>query len=178
VKVRTNETLGHIRKRLRAWIINPQPIEHITVKSSTKDSRSIANEWAKLESDKHIFNKFQGIKTTLLEKLTKSNKAKMIGNTMYFMLSDVNGICGFEKRTADGKKYIQEGSTKGLFTDGNLKDAKRIIFFESPMDMLAYKQLGKGQQGDFSVCTMGSIGETAKEGIASIFDRNQILCNR
>ena len=173
VKSRTNETLGHIRKRLRVWQHNPQPQENITVKASTKDSRHIANEWAKLKSDKTIFHGFQGIKRQLIEGLVKSNKAKKIGGDMYFMLSDVNGICGFEQRNTSGGKYIKEGSKKGLFTDGNLKDAKRIVIFESPMDMLAYRELKQYQEGDFSVCTMGSIGDTAKEGLKSIFEHNK-----
>jgi len=172
VKARTNETLGHTRKRLRVWQHNPQPQENITVKASTKDARHIANEWDKLKSDEPIFSDWQGIKRQLIEGLVKSNKAKKVGRDMYFMLSDINGICGYEKRTADGNKFIKEGSTKGLFTDGNLDTAERIVVFESPLDMLAYKQLGHGKISDFNICTMGSIGDSAKNSLEAIFNRN------
>jgi len=174
IKNRTGESLGYIRRRCRAWLRSPGVRPNISVIVSTKDATKIANKWHRLENDEHIFSDFDGIKPKYIEELLSKNHTKMVKGELYFMLSDQNGICGFEKRTRKGEKFIEEGSTKGLFINGNSIDkADRIIIFESPMDMLAYKQLGMSQKNDFRVCTMGSIGETAKSSLKVIFERNQ-----
>ncbi len=173
IQKRLGENLGHLRKRLRAWLHNPQPQEKINIKASTKDALGIATKWDNLQGEYPIFKGFQGIRTSVVSDLIRNKKAKMIGDNMYFMLNDVNGICGIEKRTSEGKKYIEKGSKKGVFTDGKLREGKRIIFFESPIDMLAYKELGHGEKGDYCCCTMGSLGDTAKEAIAFILENNQ-----
>ena len=89
------------------------------------------------------------------------------------MLKNTEGICGIEKRTLDGTKHIISGSEKGIFSTGNLKDAKEIFIFESPIDMQSHKALLKHVSSDYCICTMGSIGDSAEKSLELILDRNK-----
>jgi len=170
VKNRTGETLGHIRKRLRQWLHNPQPQENITVKASTKDAMMIANTWERIKEANHCLTQYWGIGNSKLAQMPKVKYGE--DGYFYFMLSNLQGICGIEKRN-DTEKHIIAGSEKGIFTDGNINEAKRIVIFESPIDMMSYKELGNGEISDFNICTMGSIGESAEKSLEAIFKRNR-----
>lgn len=170
LKHRTKQNLGEIRKTCRAWLHNPRTIEKIPVYASTKDTQKIVNLWSRLPSDAVNLTNFRGIDYQTMAWLGESGRAKydQKEEALYFVLSDLGGICGIEKRTADNKRII-EGSTKGVFTIGKLAEAERIVVFESPIDMLSYKSLKKGGISDFYVCTMGSIGESAELSLKAIF---------
>jgi 5S rRNA maturation endonuclease (ribonuclease M5) len=175
VKNRTGETLGHIRKRLRSWLHNPQPQENIPVRASTKDALRIAFIWERVPKDEPIVVHAYGLHYREVEEMAKMKKVKYNKQekAFYFMLSDLQGICGIEKRTLQGEKHIISGSEKGVFTDGNINEAERIVIFESPIDMMSYKELGNGEISDFGICTMGSIGESAEKSLEAIFERQK-----
>ena len=171
IKNRTNENLGFIRKRCRAWLENPNPIEQINIKVSTKNAVKIANIWHNLKVESPI-KPMWGLNRTYLKKLAEMPNVKCSNDKFYFMLSNLSGICGIERRNEEEKGIIK-GSIKGLFANGKLKDAKRIIIFESPIDLMSYCALGKTKEYDYFLATMGSIGEGAKESLITIFTRNK-----
>jgi hypothetical protein len=173
VKNRTGETLGRIRKRLRQWLHNPQPQENITVKASTKDAMKIANTWERIKEANHCLTQYWGIGSKGNSKLAQMPKVKYgEDGYFYFMLSNLQGICGIEKRN-DAEKHIIAGSEKGVFVTGKLQDAPNIYIFESPIDMISHRQMGKHNVADFTICTMGSIGESGANSIKAIFERNR-----
>jgi len=175
IQNRTKYNLGQVRKKLREWLRNPRPRpkENIDIKVSDNNSMKIVNSWNSLQEFHIDSQEHMGIKSEIINRFIQGGRVKTDRNgNLYFMLSDTNGICGFEKRTVDRKKYIEEGSKKGLFTFGNLEDAKNIIIFESPMDLMAYLELGKdvSPEKSFYVCTMGSLGAVGKESLRAIRD--------
>ena len=173
IQNRTKYNLGQVRKKLREWLRNPRPKENIDIKVSDNNSMKIVNSWNSLQEFHIDTQEHMGIKSEIINRFIQGGRVKTDRNgNLYFMLSDTNGICGFEKRTVDRKKYIEEGSKKGLFTFGNLEDAKNIIIFESPMDLMAYLELGKdvSPEKSFYVCTMGSLGAVGKESLKAIRD--------
>jgi hypothetical protein len=173
IQNRTKYNLGQVRKKLREWLRNPRPKENIDIKVSDNNSMKIVNSWNSLQEFHIDTQEHMGIKSEIINRFIQGGRVKTDRNgNLYFMLSDTNGICGFEKRTVDRKKYIEEGSKKGLFTFGNLEDAKNIIIFESPMDLMAYLELGKdvSPEKSFYVCTMGSLGAVGKESLRAIRD--------
>lgn len=174
VKHRTNETLGHIRRRLRAWMHNPQPVQNIKITASNKDTQKIVYIWERLKNDEMILTKFRGIEYNTMQWISQSGRVcyDKQEKALYFPMYDINGLCGIEKRTESDKRIIA-GSSKGLHTVGDLTEAQRIVIFESPIDMLSYKSLGKGEYGDFYISTMGSIGESGKNSLKAIFERNK-----
>jgi 5S rRNA maturation endonuclease (ribonuclease M5) len=175
VQRRTGETLGYIRKRLRAWMRDPQPQENIPVKASTKDALRIATIWERMPKDEPLALYAFGLDYSSVDRMANMKKVKYNReeNAFYFMLSDLQGICGIEKRTVDGEKRIIAGSTKGIFTNGKLQDAPNIYIFESPIDMASHREMGMHNVADFTVCTMGSIGESAEKSLEAIFERNR-----
>jgi len=175
VKNRTGETLGYIRKRLRSWLHNPQPQENIPVKASTKDALRIANIWSAIEETTSPFDSHWGVHHVTLDRLQRMRNVKRgKDHEYYFALSDLNGICGIERRTREDK-HIISGSTKGVFVDGEIKEAKEIVIFESPVDMISYMELHNQiyDTDRYYVCTMGSIGESAEKSLEAIFDYNK-----
>ena len=176
VKNRTGETLGHIRKRLRSWLHNPQPQENIPVKTSSKDALRIANIWSAIKEERGAFDKHWGVYHTTLDKLQKMRNVKRgEDGSYYFALSNTQGICGIEKRTGAGEKHIISGSEKGVFVDGELKEAREIVIFESPVDMASYIELNDQiyDTDRYYACTMGSIGESTEKSLEAIFDYNK-----
>ncbi|MBD3797611.1 MAG: toprim domain-containing protein [Campylobacterales bacterium] len=173
IKNRTDKSLGWIRKFCRAWLHNPQPVQNIKVTASNKDTHKIISLWERLSNDEMILT-FRGVGYNTMEWISKSGRVRYDSKekALYFPMYDINGLCGIEKRTENDKRII-EGSTKGIHTIGNLAEAQRIVIFESPVDMLSYKQLGKGKYGDFYVSTMGSIGESGENSLKAIFERNK-----
>jgi len=174
VKNRTGETLGYIRKRLRSWIRNPQPQENIPVKASTKDALRIANIWSAIEETTDPFDSHWGVHRVTLNRLQKMRNVKRgKDHEYYFALSDINGICGIERRTREDK-HIIKGSAKGVFVDGEM-EAKEIVIFESPVDMISYMELHNQiyDTDRYYVCTMGSIGESAGKSLETIFTYNK-----
>jgi 5S rRNA maturation endonuclease (ribonuclease M5) len=175
VKNRTGETLGHIRKRLRSWLHNPQPQENIPVKASTKDALRIANIWSAIEETTSYFDSHWGVHHLTLDRLQRMRNVKRgKDHEYYFALSDLNGICGIERRTREDK-HIIKGSAKGVFVDGEIKEAKEIVIFESPVDMISYMELHNQiyDTDRYYVCTMGSIGESAEKSLEAIFTYNK-----
>ena len=174
VQRRTGETLGHVRKRLRAWLSSPSPAENIPVKASHKDTARIASIWERLPKDDPRSIRYFGLPPLSTSKLAHWKKVKYSAKdgAFYFLLNDVSGIAGIEKRTKE-EKHIISGSRKGLFSDGDLSTAERILVFESPIDAISYDELKLTRPGDFIVATMGSVGEVAEEGLRAILSRNK-----
>lgn len=176
VKNRTSETLGHIRKRLRAWLHNPQPQENIPVKTSTKNALRIANIWSKIKEKKAPLDRHWGVSSMMLKRLQGMRNVKRgDDNSYYFALSNTSGICGIERRTGAGEKHIISGSEKGIFIEGKLKKAKEIIIFESPVDMISYIELNRQKRtaDRYYACTMGSIGDSIENSLKTIFSYNK-----
>lgn len=174
VQKRTGETLGHIRKRLRAWLRNPQPQDNIPVKSSSKDALRIANIWERIEGSDCCLTQFWGLSVKQAGKLARMHNVKYNDDerAFYFALSNTKGICGIEKRTAD-EKHIISGSEKGVFVTGNLREADRIFIFESPVDMISHQAMGLHNATDYTVSTMGSISESIADSLKMIFENNK-----
>jgi len=163
IQKRFKESLGLVRKRLREWIINPQPRENIKVTLSSKDVSKIFNFWHKLKSENFV-KEYRGISIDILN---KTEKIKKVGNKLYFSLFNKKGLCGISTIDANNNKMIIKNSEKGVWVKGDLKKSKRIIIFESPIDAMSYEQL-KGQENDFYVATLGNIGDSAKESLEAI----------
>jgi len=174
VKNRTGETLGHIRKRLRAWQHNPQPQENIPVKASTKNALRIASIWDRIKESDHCLAQYWGLDAQQNTRLAKLPNVKYSekDRAFYFALSNTEGICGIERRTAD-EKHIIGGSEKGVFVTGKLREAPRIFVFESPVDMISHRAMGLHNVADYTVCTMGSVGESTAKSLEMIFSNNK-----
>jgi hypothetical protein len=173
VQKRTGETLGYVRKRLRAWMHDPQPQENISVRASTKDALRIASIWERIEKVNPHFVQYWSLGINGNNELGQMKNVKYAEDKyFYFMLSNTSGICGIEKRN-DEEKHIIAGSEKGIFVNGNLSNAQNIYIFESPIDMMSHRQMGFHDIADYAVCTMGSIGESAEKSLKAIFERNR-----
>jgi len=168
IQKRFKENLGAVRNRLREWIKNPKPKEHIKITSSSKGVNKILNFWHKLKSEKFT-EPYRGISAKILN---SANKIKKVGNKLYFSLFNENGLCGVSTIDSNGDKMIIDGSEKGLWIKNDLKNAKRIIIFESPFDAMSYEQL-KSQEDDFYVATLGNIGDSAKNTLEEMLYYNK-----
>lgn len=158
IQKRFKENLGAVRNRLREWIKSPKPKDHIKITSSSKNVNKILNFWHKLKSEKFT-EPYRGISAKILN---SANKIKKVGNKLYFSIFNENGLCGVNTIDSNGDKMIVDGSEKGLWIKNDLKNAKRIIIFESPFDAMSYEQLNS-QEDSFYIATLGNIGDSAEK---------------
>jgi len=169
----TGKNLGQVRKYLRKWLKGQieGKYEPISIQKSNADRNKIYRIWEKIENDKYFVGSWRAISGDIWEEIAEKNRIKIQGDTIYFPMYDLGGICGIEKRTiANGEKRIISGSTKGLWSYGNLQKAKEIVIAESPLDAISYKLLG-GNEDIYVLATMGAIGEKQKEILRVILDR-------
>ena len=169
----TKQNLGQVRKVCRAYLNEDvTPVQKFEVYKSNHDTAKIGRIWHMIKSHDMSNLTFRDID------FSKYNNANIqydsSDDTLYFKLQSVEGICGIEARKEDGKRII-ESSKKGIFVDGDLATAERVVVFESAIDMYSYRELNYGIHGDYYVCTQGSIGDVAIESISSINAYNSDL---
>ena len=171
IRKRTTYTVDRIRETCRAWIKSQQPVEKIDINPSTEETQKIMKVWQELKHDDASLYRFRGLSYSNTEWLAKQRGVcySKEDRSLYFMMSDATGVCGIEKMMQEGNSIL-EGSKRGLFATGDLLSAKRVVMFEDPVEMTFYKELGKAERGDLSICTMGSAGETIKESLEGILE--------
>ncbi len=169
----TGKNLGEVRKYLRKWLKGQieGKYEPISIQKSNADRNKIYRIWEKIENDKYFVGSWRAISGDIWEEIAEKNRIKIQGDTIYFPMYDLGGICGIEKRTiANGEKRIIQGSKKGLWSYGNLQKAKEIVIAESPLDAISYKLLN-GEENIYLLATMGQIGEKQKEILRAVLER-------
>lgn len=146
VKNRTNETLGHIRKRLRTWLNIPQPnIERVEVKAATLDEIELKVSkdkaftfWNDIEDQSFFARELRNIPNNYLSEGRTSKDVKFDGEQWYFALRDSQDeICGVEIRNKEGRNArIGAEHKKGIFAAGgqDAKACEKIIITESTID--------------------------------------------
>lgn len=169
---RTGKNLGQVRVWLRKWLkgdIERNRVQKIAIAPSSANRPKIQNVWDKIENVSFP-SSWRGISVYIWDELMESGKVKITQEAIYYKLMDLDGLCGIEKRGFDGEKRIISGSEKGLWSYGNLKEAKEIVIAESPLDALSYKILS-GREDIYLLATMGAIGEKQKEILRAVLDK-------
>ncbi len=170
VKNHTHETMEIITHRLKAWIKNPKPQENITVMSAIKDVIEISSIWNKIDVNDVCLARYWGFgNLSMLSKYPNVKYGK--DGYFYFKTQDTHGICGVEQWNQN-ERCLVEGSSRGVFTTGNLCEAESIIIFKNPIEMFSYKELGIPLYNIATVSIMESIDLNIEKSIEDIIKNN------
>lgn len=176
--------LGEARKALRAWANLPShPAQTLTgqtghsenVRSDDEPDRArmLAIWNAATWVPEHPYLLTRKIPATVLNDARFSHRWKLDrhGNAV-FPSWDKQGICGLEFRS-ETKKHFAKGGKKGLWVSANIKDCKRMVVCEAPIDALSHFALYVDRT-DLDAplgyaCPGGSLGERSKALLVHLF---------
>lgn len=173
IQNRTKKNLGQVRKMCRQFIngeLKEKVKEQVKITSSSYSRQEIVSLWNSLSKGR-MGEDYRGIDADVYHQMQERNRLRIGADGLYFMMVDGDGICGIEKRGADGSKHIIKGSEKGLWTYGrNISKAKKVVITESPFDAVSYQQLS-GEDDVFLISTMGTMSESGKESLKRVFEK-------
>ena len=168
----TGKNLGKVRVWLRKWLKNEiqGEYEQTSIVESRTERNKIARVWEKIKNT-DLITDFRGINRAIWEEIIERDRVKVTDEAIYFKMLDLDGICGIEKRGFDGEKRIISGSEKGLWSFGNLKNAKEVVIAESPIDAISYKVLQGNNDDVYILATMGAMSRKQEEILKELANR-------
>lgn len=178
VQHRTRQSLGHVRKELRAYQGN-------TVSSNYERSQQQQKQTAvvptKAPFDREAVTQGisqEGITPTLVNRYLTQERhiaphtlalprfngsifSDTRGNAV-FLHQDTQGVCGYEKRNAN-LKHFSKGGKRALWSSNCYHHDTRLVITESPIDSLALAQMSGWSDRTRYLATSGSLSQETKK---------------
>ena len=172
-----NLSLGQVRQELRPYLNNhsfpPMPMPSYQTINKPFDREAIQNQWngfIQLRSHAYLINRGINIEVQLLNKFNDTFRLDN-KNNLIFPYYDKKGVCGYEFKNKDYKRF-SKGGLKGLWLSRDIFKASMILICESVIDCFSYEVLNPNNQTGY-IATGGTLSETSRELLKLLIERNQ-----
>lgn len=159
---RTGQSLGEVRKVLRAWTGGGLDLPELA--PAPRDMSSMLREWLDTRpvEGRHAFLEARGLSSALTDpRFTGSVRADVRGNAIFPHHDQDGNLTGFERRNHDFKGFSAGGS-KGMWMSAIGPDDIRLVICESPLDCMAYHVL-RGDKRTRYMATGGAVSPAQME---------------